>query len=262
VAEISVFVQNKNNNNFINNLFNDINHEIISSVDDYKVVLNASDESIDKIYDVLVKNIFEEFSKKMLVKVININCNCFTKQDKYEIWKKSFENIIADMIVNSYKHKNRIHLIEKKLKAFCEKSNIFCVDGFVNFRLKELEEDFEDVVEECVREYLLENEYNEFINMIKYFVSVQSSLYLYVEIFYGDNIVVIADGKNITERCINEFKGEFDDVLYDQDDFLLNTLISIAPKRIVIRQRNNYLNDEFKKTLLGIFGDKLKIKTE
>ena len=262
MAEISVFVQNKNNNNFINNLFNDINHEIISSADDYKVVLNASDESIDEIYDVLVRNIFEEFSKKILIKVININCSCFTKEDKYEIWKKSFENIITDMMVNSYEHKNRIHLIEKKLKEFCENSNSFCVDGFVNFRLKELEEDFEDVVEECIREYLLENEYNEFINMIKYFVSVQSPLFLSVEVFYGDNIVVIGDGKNITERCINEFKSEFDNVLNDRDDFLLNSLISIAPKRIVIIQKNNYLNEEFKKTLLGIFGDKLKIKTE
>ena len=72
----------------------------------------------------------------------------------------------------------------------------------------------------------------------------------------------MADGKNITERCIDEFNSEINCLVNDKDDFLLNSLISIAPKRIIIKQKNNYLNEEFKKTLLGIFGDKLKIKTE
>lgn len=262
MAEISVFVQKKDNNNFLNNLFNDIDHEIISEVDDSKIVLSTTDTSIEEIYNVLVKNIFEEFLQKILIKVININCSCFTKQDKYEIWKMSFKNIINDMIKNNDEHKDRILVIEKKLKEFCEYSKSICVDGFVNFRLKELEENFEEVVEDCVREYLLENEYKEFINMIKYFVSVQSPLFLSVEVLYGDNIVILADGKNITKRCVDEFNCEFDYVLNDKDDFLLNSLISIAPKRIVIIQKNSCLNDEFKKTLLGIFGDKLKIKTE
>ena len=59
-----------------------------------------------------------------------------------------------------------------------------------------------------------------------------------------------------------EFNSEINCIANDKDDFLLNSLISIAPKRIIIKQKKNSLNEELKKTLLGIFGDRLKIKTE
>ena len=71
MAEISVFVQKKDNNNFLNNLFNDIDHEIISEVDDSKIVLSTTDTSIEEIYNVLVKNIFEEFLQKILINLVS-----------------------------------------------------------------------------------------------------------------------------------------------------------------------------------------------
>lgn len=262
MSEISVFVQKNDKNKFFYNLFNEFDSEIVSSVGENQIVLTTHEENVEKVYDVIVKNIFEEFSPKILIKVINNICGCFTKQDKYEIWKMSFGYLMNDMLKNNSEHKNRISVIKEKLKEFCETSKCICVDGFVNFRLKELEENFEDMIEDCVREYMLEAEYKEFISMIKYFVAVQSPIYLSVEVLYDDDIIIMADGKNITERCIDEFNGEINCLVNDKDDFLLNSLISIAPKRIIIKQKNNYLNEEFKKTLLGIFGDKLKIKTE
>lgn len=262
MSEISVFVQKKDSNKFLESLFNEFDSEIISLVGENQLVLNAHEEGMEKIYDVIAKSVFEEFSQKILIKVINNNCSCFTKQDKYEIWKISFKCLMNDMLENNIEHKNRIFVIKEKLKEFCETSKSICVDGFVNFRLKELEKNFEDLIEDCVREYMLEVEYKEFISMIKYFVAVQNPIFLSVEVLYDDDIIIMADGKNITERCIREFDSELNCLVNDKDDFLLNSLISIAPKRIIIKQKNNYLNEEFKKTLLGIFGDRLKIKTE
>ena len=262
MAKFSVSVCKKENCDFFKKIFNEIGNEINDEICEDKVVFNiVDDRRKERIYDVLAKKIFEDFSKKILIKIINTNCNYLSKPDKYEIWKIAFKYIMNDMIENNYEHLCRMSIIKKRLTEFCDNSECICIDGFVNFRLRELEQNFSELVEESVQEYMIELEYIEFINMLKYFVSIQIPLFLSVEVIYGDKIKLYADGKDITYKCIKDFNK---DICFseDRDDFLLNSLISISPKKIVIRQVRQNISNELKKTLLGVFGDKLKIITE
>lgn len=262
MKEFSVFVNGGNGKRFLNNLIMEIGTEISTEVNENEVLLyNIDDEKTDRIYTILAKNVLSEFVRKTLVKIINKNCDYFSKNDKYEVWKMSMRNVLDDEIENNKEYLYRIETVKNKLEDFLSNSNMVSVEGFVNFRLKELEDDLEEVVEECVQDYLLELEYVEFINMLKFFVSVQSSKYLAVDVVYDDEILIYADRKNITRECLEDFNREVICTAVNPDDFLLNSLISIAPKRVVIIQKKK-LNDEIKKTLLGIFGDKLKITTE
>ena len=261
MTELSVFVLNRENCDFFSSFLSELDSEIISEISENKIVFKKPNDNFnEEIYNILSKVIFDKFSKKILIKCVNTGCKYLTKQDKYEVWKKSFKSIMKDMIDCNAEHLYRISVIKSNLKEFCENSEIICLEGFVNFRLKELEQDFEYVIEECTEDYMTELEYREFINMLKYFVSVQSPLFLSVEVIYGKKITIYADGKNVTDECAAEFNKEIFE--NNKGDFLLNSLISIAPKKIVIKQDKEFLNEELKKTLLGIFGDKLKIKTE
>ena len=262
MAKFSISVCKKENGDFFKNIFNEIGNEKTDEISDNKVVFNNVDSNRkERLYDVLARKIFEEFSKKILIKIINTNCNYLSKPDKYEIWKIAFKYIMNDMLENNYEHLCRMSVIKKRLTEFCDNSESICIDGFVNFRHRELEQNFSELVEECVQEYMIELEYSEFINLLKYFVSIQNPLFLSVEVIYGDKIKLYADGKDITNKCIKDFNNEIC-FAEDRDDFLLNSLISIAPRKIVIKQIKQNISNEVKKTLLGIFVNKLKIITE
>lgn len=264
MKKLSVIVNGiSNNERFINNLFTEIGDEITTEINDNNVLFfDIEDEKATIFYKVLAKNILSEFSKKVLVRLVNKNCDYFSKADKYEVWKLSMKRLLDDELENNSEYTSRIEFVEGKLREFFLTSKSVSIEGFVNFRLKDLDAELEDVVEECVQEYLLEREYVEFINMLKYFISMQGSKYLAVEIVYGDKVLIFGDGKNITDECLKDFYNEVNCIETNVDDFILNSLISTAPKKVTVKQKHKFLNDEIKKTLLGIFGDKIKITTE
>lgn len=264
MKKISLVVNTFNNNErFLNNLYTVTEKIYETELKNNAITFCDIDyEKSDELFTLLSKYIIREFEKKILIKIINKNCDCFSKSEKYNICNMALKSLINDEIEDNYEYCLRVESVKNKLKKCFQNSETVSVEGFVNFRLQELEEDFEEVVEECVRDYLLESEYVEFINMIKYFVSVQSTRYFAVEVKYGESVTLYANGKNITEECMEDFKCDTLKYGIDNDDFLLNSLISIAPKRIFIKQKNKVLNDEIKKTLLGVFGDKITITTE
>ena len=251
-----------NRKRFLNDLFTETGNEITADMMDNEVLFYNLDEAKSKnLLKALAKNILNEYEKKMLVKIINENCDYFSKKDKYEIWKLGMCKLLDDEAENNDEYITRLKNVESKLDVFLSNSNVVSVEGFVNFRLKELNDDLEEIVEESVQDYLLELEYAEFINMLKYYISIQCSKCFLAEVEYGDEILIYGDGKNVTLECLNGYNDELMCSKTNIDDFVLNSLIILAPKRIVIKEKRN-LKDEFKKTLLGIFGDKLKITTE
>ncbi len=264
MEKLSVFVKGvSNSKKFLNSLFTEIGNEISAEINEYEVLFyNIDEEKTKKLYDILAKNVLNEFCKKALIKIVNKNCDYFSKDDKYEIWRNSMSHILNDEFENNGDYAYRLQIVKKQLEDFLANSEKFSVEGFVNFRLKELEYNLEEIVEESVQDYLLEREYKDFINMLKYFVSIQNYKYLAVDVVYDDEILIFGDGKNITEECREEFNREVLSKEANKEDFLLNSLISIAPKRINIKDCKNLLNDEIKKTLQGIFGNKLKINLQ
>ncbi|EET86548.1 sporulation protein YtxC, partial [Clostridium carboxidivorans P7] len=65
--------------------------------------------------------------------------------------------------------------------------------GFITFRMKELREDLEEIVDKVVERYMTEKEYNEFIKLLKYFVEIQESKIEEI------NIIIKSDGKYLIQ---------------------------------------------------------------
>ncbi len=247
-----------NKTRLVSNLCNELGGEIspASSCDEF-VSFEFSDDKEDFVYNIVSANILEEFITKTLLRLINKCYDYFNKTDKYEIFKLTLKYIRNDKTDNKY----RLDFVKDKLKEFLKHSDTVNVQGFVNFRLNDLEDELEEIMEEIVQDYLLEIEYAEFIRMLRFFVSVQKSKYSIVEVSFSDGIFIFGDGKDITKECIECFDEDF--VHCDTiDDFLLNSLITIAPDKIIFNQNKNYINADFKKTLLGVFDKKINFVTE
>lgn len=155
--------------------------------------------------------------------------------------------------------------IMNALIDFFEDNNEFIYEGFVQFRMKKYREILERAIDFIVKEYETQKEYKEFLRLLKYFVDVQEmkeeSVHI-VGIKNGQFKLYDKDKKDITNRCKEEFIQDFNHKDINYDDFLVSTLITIAPKQIIIHNYQELENRPIFETIINIFQGKVTICDE
>ena len=68
---------------------------------------------------------------------------------------------------------NKMNSIIEKIKIVLEENSEINIDGFIRFRMKELREDVDSIVNNIIESYMVEKEYQEFVKLLKYFVDIQ-----------------------------------------------------------------------------------------
>lgn len=248
------------NKRFLDKLSTEIGNELAFTKNKDSITF-LCDDNTNKVSEYLAKTIISEYERKILVKAINNICDNFSKKDKIEIWKISMRQLLDDEYIENDDYMSRLCIIKKKLLDCFSTSDTIFLEGFINFRLNEYVKELEDVVNLSVSEYMVELEYIEFVNMLKYFVSIQTPKYLIVDVFYGEDIQIFADGKNITDYCLDEFHSEINYNDDNKEDFVLNSLITISPKKIIIHTNNLSPQKEFTDTVNKVFESKISYCT-
>jgi len=215
--------------------------------------------SSDVIYE-LIKSVdehIEEVSEPEVIGRMEILATFGHKDDKQVIGGKVIEGSIN---LGRKVEIRRRNIIVRKLSEYFEYSNNLILDGFVNFRLKEYIKDLEDIVDRAVDDFLMEREYKEFIRLLRYFVEIQSPKYdtIHIIIEYDGKYTVLDEMKNeITNECIDEFINEIPEEEINYDDLLVSSLITFAPKKIVIHSKGQLKNKELLETIKNVFSDKV-----
>ncbi|MBU3182684.1 putative sporulation protein YtxC [Clostridium psychrophilum] len=177
------------------------------------------------------------------------------KQVKPKIQKALINEgaISGPNMVYCINRKNKI--IDKIIKCI-EENNEINISGFLTFRAKDLFKDLEPIVDKVVEEYMVEKEYNEFIKLLKYFVEVQDSKIDEANILIdrsGNYFLRDKDGNDLVENMIMELS----DVKYDskesQEELIISTMISSAPKKIIIHCVEHCKNKELIETISKVF---------
>ena len=96
-------------------------------------------------------------------------------------------------------------------------------------------------------------EYDEFLNMLQFFVSVQMPKESLVHVVKRNETIRILNRykKDITDIYSNEFAFSPED--FTHEDIALSALISIAPKSIIIHDKKE--NDKIYETISLVFPD-------
>ena len=151
----------------------------------------------------------------------------------------------------------------KKIQNCIGENNEININGFIRFRMRELFEDIETIVDRVVEKHMVEKEYNEFIKLLKYFVEIQESKIQEV------NIVINKRGSyTIFDENNNDIYDLFLDDLNDfntsmmnvnKDDLLISGLITNSPEKIIIHGVENSLNIEIIETIKQVFEDKVNL---
>lgn len=198
-----------------------------------EIKISMDDENESKRLDV-VKEITSFLMKVMkeniLKEYIHKTYSEIYKEQEFSIYDKSLEIfdkkevLIRESIFN-------------KLNNYISNNNRIDIDGFVRFRMRELIDYVSNIGDIALEEYLMKKDYDEFINVLKYFTKVQDTkidtLKIYIRkdnsfILYDENDNIIENEND--EELMNMFIKEN----LNYEDFLISTLLSLCPNRIII----------------------------
>ena len=209
--------------------------------------------TLDKYLNVLSEYVIERYETKIVRRIMEEHFGYLSQNAKREILKNI--NYFSDDKEIGYDARKKRILIAL-YEVLAEDRKLY-LDGFVSFRLKDYEHLLYMLIEKLADDYNTKKEYEEFIELLKYFVEVQSPrpelLHITVEKNGGYRIADV-NRVDITSRCMKEFVG--DEAIMteaDYDDILISVLITAAPKKIIIHRGENIKNHDLFVTIKRVF---------
>lgn len=213
---------------------------------------------IDDISIFLSEYIAYQFESHYVINLIMKNCKEFSIDDKNILFKKIIDNIQqkfkGDLLLE------KLHNIKREFLQYFDENNILNFEGFVNFRLKDIIRSLKEYCLEAINEFVSKKEYDEFIELLKYFISTRDSKYKIIHVIVSkDGNYRMEDefGKNITYECSLGFLEVATDFEMPEDNLLMSMLISVAPKKIIVHNEEYFTNKTILEMIREVFNGKL-----
>ena len=217
-----------------------------------------------QLAEILAEHIINKWEAEFLWKEILRNCRGTSVEDRHQVFEKSssfmrkcHDNESLNLIMN-YGRKNRI---AHRLFDFMRENDQIVVEGFVTFYLRDYINEIKFSVELACEELRSQREYNDFVNLLRYFVDTQTSRIKEVNLMMGDSDIFYlwdGEGSQIDEQFMNYY---LDDMLMEEinlDDVLVSILITIAPQRIILHNSSTLPNSESVQMIRKVFKERIK----
>lgn len=168
------------------------------------------------------------------------------------------EDKVYNQKVNS--SRTRKQLIEGALDNFLTSQVSFVFESFLHFRLKEYRERLMITVEAAIDEYKLEQEYQAFIEQLRYYLSQKHSLYWELHVVAQENFeIFLPSGTRFEQERLLML---IDDEVWKMNELdanlsIIAPLISIAPAQLYIY--TNEPDNGVVRTLQNIFLERVSI---
>ncbi len=211
----------------------------------------------------LAEHIMKNWENDLLWKEINRNCRHYSNDEKDIIYKKSaffmsrcHENESLNLLMN-YGRRNRI---TRRIFEYMEDNKQIVIEGFINFCLREYLNELKFSVEVACEELRSQKEYNDFINLLRYFVDTQVPRMQEVNLMIGekgDFYLWDGEGTKIDEHFMNYY---LEDMLVEEinlDDVLVSILITISPCRIILHNTIQMEPSEPVETIRKVFKERI-----
>ncbi|WP_053956158.1 putative sporulation protein YtxC [Inediibacterium massiliense] len=240
----------------VNNI--EIKYIIKSNNDDFEYIFQKHMAST--IADVIMKHMEE----KMVYNILTHEYYYFSLGERKSI-VEHFKNIKED---ETYECEQGISVyistkgkLMEEIMDYFKESTIFNIEGFVRFRLKNYIEELKIKTDRAVEDFLMEKEYNEFIRLLRYFVEIQESKIHTVHVLMKDGKYHLYDSRNILiqNEYLEDLASDMAEKDISYDDLLISSLITLAPKKIILHVSNKIHKKEIIRTIQNVFGDRAYI---
>ncbi len=228
-------------------------------------------ERLEKVFKNCISNVLTDliinlYQENILRKLIDNRCYYLKDREREEIYEQTMSIIKSNeelCLKDKQFYVNRKKRVLNNVKDFLEKNNKIILEGFVNFRLKFLITYMEKALEKSLEDFFIQKEYKEFIKILQYFVDAQQPRIDLVNVVINNekNHQLYDKNKKIIK---NDFLEEIAEVMSDNnmnyEDLLISSLITIAPKQVVIHVTDKSLEDmEVIKTIKNVFVNRVEM---
>lgn len=258
-----------NNTNTLNYLLNSVNCIKSNNIrisqkkfKHYKNIIihytgNEVSSFISSVSDLLSFVVIENYEEIIIKRLISLNYFYFDSQERETVFKICLELLFdeSEISINC-----RQEILSDIFYNYLGNCKSIILDGFINFRLRKYLEYLNPILDTAVNQFIIEREYWEFISLLKLYINSESSSAECVHLLYNSKQSILLD----ENKCIinfNEdiFKAKYlSDISFSANDYILNTLINILPKKIYIHLFE-INKDEFINTLELIFENRITL---
>lgn len=221
-------------------------------------------KAIMHISDVISDVILEDMECILINRILNSEYCYFTKEERQKIGdlsSKVFNGSKGEKKRESYKRLWKNILFRRLLSHF-DNSDRIIIEGFIRFRMKDFLQELNECVAMAVDEFLIEREYNDFIKLLRYFVEIQEPKIEEVHVLVGlDRKYTLLNSKMevIDNDILEDLAKEISNDDISHDDLLISSLITIAPNKIIIHNKERMKNQELIETINNVFYGKVNV---
>lgn len=216
--------------------------------------LNAFYTVVSNIMSSLIIDLYEE---TILKRIISSNYFYFTNIEQRKILE-----ICRDYLCS--KDLDEVTLRKESLKFSCieyfSNNKSVILDGFINFRISNYIKIIDYVVDLSVNKFVIDREYNEFVDLLRCYINSKESNTSLVHLIYQNQEAILLDEfKNIITIDDTALNNKYlSDITFSSNDYALNTLLTLLPEKIYIHVIDS-TQDEFINTIKLIFDSRIYI---
>lgn len=214
-----------------------------------------ADTNISEFAMQITGEIMTKYEKPLLYKITEHEFPYAPRGEKMEIFNLalSHANAQSNDVMDKVHYERRKALITEQALSYLKDNSYIILNGFVNFRLEEYKNELRNLCHDAAEELSAMREYDEFMNMLRFFVSVQAPKEPLIHIAKKDGVLRIYNKRHrdITNRYSEE--TVFFEEGFTTEDILLSALITIAPRKIIIHDRCE--NEKIYDTIANVFSD-------
>lgn len=154
----------------------------------------------------------------------------------------------------------RMDEIRHILDRYLQDHDYLDLDGFIDFRLQNYKDKLREMVDVAMEEYLLDQQYEEFIHLLQYFVHFQEPLTPFVNLMHIRDHEFSFLNEDFTKINIPSPGGVVAKMVgqeLEMEDRVVSTLISLSPDRILVHTVQP--DAQIIVTIQRIFGDRVQL---
>lgn len=182
----------------------------------------VSPEWYQSIAQLLTCFIFEVLEPRLLLDIIGEKVENVHEQDRLFAYVQKY---LKARTPGTYSY------TMKKIEHYLMDHQVIHIMGFIRFRLQNYRTDLQVIVESAWEDVLLDQQYDDFITLLKYYVGSQETKRNAIHLFHQDgNHFVVLDEEY--QPLQSKEQGEAE--IFSYEDMILNTIITASPETIYI----------------------------
>lgn len=198
--------------------------------------------------------IIDNYENKILKSQLEQDFFYFSDFELNDIYNTVLKNITKKNAIQKKKD-----VLLKELLTYIKDRKALYVEGIVNFRAYKYRALLNEYLEDSVHKYVIHKEYSEYIDLLKNYIDEKPSQTSLIHLIYFPTEKALID-KDLNIITTTSEKKYLSDISFSENDFILNSILSTMPEKIIIH--TNSPNDNFIQFLLSIFGERSELCSE